>query len=355
MSRLLPFKSEATSTPDEPRVLDLGDEATDAALSALSSETARKILATVYEEPKTPPEIRDEVGTSLQNVHYHVEQLSDAELIERAGTGYSEKGTEMTVYGPANQAFVLFAGKEHDRSRLKSALSRLLGSVGLLALASYAVQRFVESTGTNVEDVGDGLGPAATDGGGPGGAADTATDTETPVSQAADTRDSGIQSTPAEGAEGTQTVEAAGENTAVPTPSDPGPATSAKTPTPSGSASPTAADTQVPSGTPDPAGTPAPTGTPSETATPIATDTATAASDTATPMTDTATAEVATDSANATATPTGTPIPDGGPTETARQAAESGADGLLTDPGIAFFVGGLFMLGVIATWWYFQG
>jgi DNA-binding transcriptional ArsR family regulator len=340
MSRLLPFKSEATSTPDEPRVLDLGDEATDAALSALSSETARKILATVYEEPKTPPEIRDEVGTSLQNVHYHVEQLSDADLIERAGTGYSEKGTEMTVYGPANQAFVLFAGKEHDRSRLKSALSRLLGSVGLLALASYAVQRFVESTGTNVQDVGDGLGPAATDGGDPGGGAGAATDTDTPVRQATDT--AGIRSTPEAGPDPTRTVEATGKDTAVPTPSDPG------------TTSPTAADTQAPSGTPGPSGTPAPegtplpTGTPSETATPIATDTATAAADTPT-------AQVGTEAPNATATATSTPMPDGGTTETARQAAESGADGLLADPGVAFFVGGLFMIGVLATWWYLQG
>jgi len=349
MSRLLPFKSEATSTPDEPRVLDLGDEATDAALSALSSETARKILATVYEEPKTPPEIRDEVGTSLQNVHYHVEQLSEADLIERAGTGYSEKGTEMTVYGPANQAFVLFAGKEHDRSRLKSALSRLLGSVGLLALASYAVQRFVESTGTNVERVGDGLGPAATDGG--GGPA-VASDTATPASAATGTEGGGFADTPVDGQEATRTVEATGKETAAPTRS--GEASATPQETPGGTAPPDGTPAPTPADTPAPSGTPAPTGTPSETATPVATDTATPdATDAATPA-DTPTAHISTEAPNATASPTGTPIPDGGLTETARQAAEGGADGLLSDPGVAFFVGGLFMLGVIATWWYLQ-
>ena len=312
MSRLLPFKSEAVSTPDDPRVLDLEDEATEAALSALSSETARSILSAVYEEPMTPPEIRDEVGTSLQNVHYHVENLEEADLIEPAGTGYSEKGTEMTVYGPASKAVVFFAGQEHDRSRLKTALSRFLGGVSVLALASFAVQRFVETAGPGVPETTDGLEASGGDGG--GGPVGGANATDAPVATGTETGPS-VMDTVDGGQSGR------GTHTSIPAQETP----------------------SVTGGTPEPTSTPSPAGTPTEAAsTP-------AASPTPAPSpTETATGVTAPD-------PTGTPLPDGGTVEGARRAAEGGADGLLADPGVAFFLGGLFMLVVLASWWYLQG
>ena len=109
MGRLLPFQSDQTAKPGDPRVLDLEDEATDEALSALSSETARKILQSVYEEPKTPPELRDEVGTSLQNVHYHLQKLRAAGAIEEIDVEYSERGREMSVYAATcRPAFLVY-------------------------------------------------------------------------------------------------------------------------------------------------------------------------------------------------------------------------------------------------------
>jgi DNA-binding transcriptional ArsR family regulator len=140
MGSLFPLRGEAEQSPGSPRVLDLEDEATGEALSALASETAREILSLLYERPRTAPEVREEVGTSLQNVHYHLEKLQDADLVQPAGTGYSEKGNEMTVFAPASRAVVLFAGEERDRSRLREFLSRLLGAVGLLAAASLGVR-----------------------------------------------------------------------------------------------------------------------------------------------------------------------------------------------------------------------
>lgn len=107
---LLPRRAESEATPDEPRVLDVDGEDAAATFDALGSETARQIMAVVYEQPRTPVEIREEVGTSLQNVHYHVDNLEEADLLKPAGVGYSEKGNEMTVYAPASEAVVLFAG-----------------------------------------------------------------------------------------------------------------------------------------------------------------------------------------------------------------------------------------------------
>jgi DNA-binding transcriptional ArsR family regulator len=133
---LLPLRVESMVRPGEPRVLGIDGEDADETFEALSSRTARSILAVIYDDPRTPPEVRDEVGTSLQNVHYHLAKLEAAGLIEPAGVGYSEKGNEMTVYGPASEAVVLFAGPEHERSRLRSLLERVFGLVVVVALAT---------------------------------------------------------------------------------------------------------------------------------------------------------------------------------------------------------------------------
>jgi len=373
MGRLLPFKSEPTRAPDEPRVLDLDDEATEEALSALSSDTARKILATLYEEPKTPPEIRDEVGTSLQNVHYHVERLEEAELIQPAGEGYSEKGTEMTIYAPASEALVLFAGRENDRSRLKTALTRLLGSVGLLAVASLAVRRLFGESGGLLGDLSVPMGASsqsggdvggdggAGDGGGGGGASggegvgagtaggDGATAGTDPGTDA-------VTTTTTEGGEiGIFGGEDVGETTASPTP-DPATATQS---TPVG--------TEAPSATPTPGGTPAPTpaGTPSPTPAGTSTPAATSSPAPAPTATETATPQpTPTATAPPSPTPTETGMESGTitldtatqiPAETVDGAREvAGSDALLADPAVAFFLGGLFMIAVVAAWWSFQ-
>ncbi|WP_255195541.1 ArsR/SmtB family transcription factor [Halorarius litoreus] len=136
---LLPSRVFANPDPEAPRVLDIEGADADRAFEALSSETARRILAVIYEQPRTPTEVREEVGTSLQNVHYHLDKLESAELIEPAGTGYSEKGNEMTVYAPRNEALVLFAGHDHDRSRLESLLGRVLSLFVVLVTATAAV------------------------------------------------------------------------------------------------------------------------------------------------------------------------------------------------------------------------
>jgi DNA-binding transcriptional ArsR family regulator len=130
---LLPRRVESDRRPEDARVLDIEGEAADRAFEVLSSKTARRILTAIYEQPRTPPEVRDEVGTSLQNVHYHLDRLEDADLIEPAGVGYSEKGSEMTIYAPRSEAVVLFAGRESDRSRLRRLLGRVLGLYLLLA------------------------------------------------------------------------------------------------------------------------------------------------------------------------------------------------------------------------------
>ena len=146
MQRLLPSRVDPRPR-DDPKVYGLEEEQTQDALSALSAETARKILTELYDQPAAPAELQEEVGTSLQNVHYHLDNLESADLIREVGTRYSEKGNEMSVFAPASDAVVFMAGDNESRSRLQRALARVVGGVGILAAASLAfgaaVQRWL--------------------------------------------------------------------------------------------------------------------------------------------------------------------------------------------------------------------
>jgi len=141
MSGLLPSTSEAAAPDGDPRVVGVDSEDADRLLSALSSETARSLYAALHDDPSTPSELADCVDTSLQNAQYHLENLEDAELIEECDTKYSAKGREMSVYAPCDAPVVLFAGSEEDGENVQTALTSLLGAVGVLGVASLVVQR----------------------------------------------------------------------------------------------------------------------------------------------------------------------------------------------------------------------
>jgi DNA-binding transcriptional ArsR family regulator len=175
MSGLLPSEPDIESGDGEPRVVGVDSEDADRLLAALSSGTARDLLAAVHDDPATPSKLADEVDTSLQNVQYHIEKLEDADLIEVRGTRYSEKGREMNVYGPTDRPLVLFAGSEDDTQGVKSALTRTLGAAGVLALASLVVQQ-VFGDGVSAPTAGGGEGGDA--GGGIDAAEATRTTTE---------------------------------------------------------------------------------------------------------------------------------------------------------------------------------
>ncbi|NEU57992.1 winged helix-turn-helix domain-containing protein [Halorussus sp. MSC15.2] len=142
MADLLPSSPDPSAGDGgEPRVVGVDSDDADDLLAALQSETARDILGALYDDPATPSSLAEEVDTSIQNVRYHLERLENADLVEVADTVYSEKGREMNVYAPAAKPLVVFAGSDDDAPGVESALSRLLGALGVLGLSSLLVQR----------------------------------------------------------------------------------------------------------------------------------------------------------------------------------------------------------------------
>lgn len=142
MAKLLPFRrSDRAMKPREPRLVDLSESAADDVFAALSAETARDILGRLYDEPGTATDVAEAADTSLQNARYHLEKLQAAGLVEAVDTWYSSRGTEMTVYAPTCEPLVVAAGPEEQTSIIRSALSRLVGALAVLGIASLLVDR----------------------------------------------------------------------------------------------------------------------------------------------------------------------------------------------------------------------
>jgi len=171
MADLLPSRPDTSAAAEaDPRVIGLDSEDADDLLSALSSDTAREVLAALHDEPDTPANVADRVDTSLQNTQYHLGNLEDAGLIEVVDTVYSEKGREMNRYAPADRPLVVFAGREEESQGLESALKNLLGAVGVLGLASLLVQWYLDGApfaartgGADAGGDGGGMGTMSTE------------------------------------------------------------------------------------------------------------------------------------------------------------------------------------------------
>ncbi len=143
MARLFPSRSD----PDvdaSPRVVGLDDDDAEDLLGALSSTTAREMLAALHDEPTNPAALAETVDTSLQNVQYHLGRLESAGAIRVVDTVYSEKGREMDVYAPADRPLVVVAADGEETAGVSDVLARLLGGVAVVGIASLLAQFLVD-------------------------------------------------------------------------------------------------------------------------------------------------------------------------------------------------------------------
>jgi DNA-binding transcriptional ArsR family regulator len=145
------------------RVLALSDEDAAEVLGTLSSDTSRRVYRSLFDAPATPSELAERHDLSLQNVHYHLSNLDDAGLVATVDTVYSEKGQEMTVYGPASDPLVL-VGEEGRATSIDRSLRNVVTGLGGLAVASLLVQwgaeRLARGGGASAAEPA-GLGPVA--------------------------------------------------------------------------------------------------------------------------------------------------------------------------------------------------
>ncbi|MFD1684635.1 ArsR/SmtB family transcription factor [Halobellus litoreus] len=120
MSGVLPSETERGATEDDGgdfRVLPLDDDEAARLINCLAADTARSTLAALQNDSATASELADAVGTSLQNVRHHLDNLREAGLVRVVDTRYSVKGREMKVYAPARDSLVVCVGESADVDR----------------------------------------------------------------------------------------------------------------------------------------------------------------------------------------------------------------------------------------------
>jgi len=164
MSSIFPLRDTVTRDKSrEPRLVDLDEETADEVFEALSSQTTRKIFLELHHSPQTTSDLAEATDTSVQNVQYHLEKLTDANLVEVVDTWYSERGTEMKVYAPEDESLVLFAGRDKQRT-LRNLLDRVVGVLGVLVpgsiLAGLGAQWIPTDSGSGGANGGEAAGGA---------------------------------------------------------------------------------------------------------------------------------------------------------------------------------------------------
>jgi DNA-binding transcriptional ArsR family regulator len=101
--------------------------------NAMSNETAQKIISFLAEHKEaTESELSKKLKIPLPTVHYNIQQLKKAKLIDAKEFFWSKKGKEMLVYKLAKKYIIISPdNSENSLSKLKSLLPvTLLSLVG---------------------------------------------------------------------------------------------------------------------------------------------------------------------------------------------------------------------------------
>jgi len=116
MASALPHCPAVSHTPAERSTIELGEESFRAVFEALASETARDIVERLAADPATASEVAADLGSSIQNVEYHLDRLREAGVIVEADVWYSTRGKEMSVYAPRVEAFAVDLSAPTERN-----------------------------------------------------------------------------------------------------------------------------------------------------------------------------------------------------------------------------------------------
>lgn len=126
-------------------VIEMPDAEAVSLFKTLGDDTTIQIYSAIQEEPKVAPELEDESGTTIQNIHYHLDKLEDAGLIEPVGNWVSDTGVEMTVYGAVYDPLVISFADDEDNTTIRQTLRRQFRLLGVISFMSLVVEYVVRA------------------------------------------------------------------------------------------------------------------------------------------------------------------------------------------------------------------
>ena len=124
-------------------LVDLNETKTKKLAETITSNTSRKILNHLTEKDHdTENNISKELSIPISTVHYHLQKLVEAKLLDVKEFHYSEKGREINHYKLANK-YIIIAPKKVSglREKLKGILP-----VAITSITISAIIKFITST-----------------------------------------------------------------------------------------------------------------------------------------------------------------------------------------------------------------
>ncbi|MBN1456047.1 MAG: helix-turn-helix transcriptional regulator [Methanomicrobia archaeon] len=134
-------------------ILPLNDKSSKLISQVISNDTARDILETISDAPRSTTEIAEKLGIPLTTVQYNLEKLAEAGLVKVARTRYSRKMKPVKLYAPQRKYVVIAPGKA-ERSDVIAALKRYLTLIAVAIFGSLAIEGLMMRLGAGpVEDM----------------------------------------------------------------------------------------------------------------------------------------------------------------------------------------------------------
>ena len=108
--------------------------------NVISNESCRKILDYLSNKDATESELAEKLGIPISTVHYNLQQLQDAGMVNSEEFHYSKKGKEVNHYRLANKYIIIAPKKTFGiKEKLKSILPVALiaaGAAGIIQLVN---------------------------------------------------------------------------------------------------------------------------------------------------------------------------------------------------------------------------
>jgi DNA-binding transcriptional ArsR family regulator len=134
-------------------ILPLNDKSSKLISQVMSNDTARDILETISDAPRSTTEIAEKLGIPLTTVQYNLEKLAEAGLVKVARTRYSRKMKPVKLYAPQRKYVVIAPGKA-DRSDVIAALKRYMTLIAVAVFGSLLIEGLMMRLGAGpVEDM----------------------------------------------------------------------------------------------------------------------------------------------------------------------------------------------------------
>lgn len=120
-------------------LINLKDSESKKLAQVISNDTSRKILNFLSKKSATETEMAKELKVPLSTVHYNIQALTKAKLVNADEFHYSKKGKEVIHYSLANK-YIIIAPK--PSSKFLDSLKKIIPAVLIVGVAAGAMKLF---------------------------------------------------------------------------------------------------------------------------------------------------------------------------------------------------------------------